>query len=273
MLFLSWLVDLFEIKMNEPAVLGGFHIACVLSVLLCTVILCSLFSDASDATYRAVMGSAFLVMLVLEVAKQVALTAEAGEYPWEIFPFQLCSTPLYVLPLLALLPDSTPRDVLAAYTMTYAFIGGLAMYLVPEPILGEGVMLNVQTMVHHGLQIVTGAYTAAYYRSRLGVSFFVGGVSLFALFYSVANLLNSVGYDLLVSRGLLAEGASFNMFNLTPRDGQRMHVLSGVVDSLPPFIFIVGYFFVLTAAAALIICIHYLIFNYRINKENDYVKM
>ena len=269
MLFFEWIVNLFKIEMKEPAAFGGLHLACLLFVLILTSFLVVRYKDANDSTFRLVIGASFLVMLIFEAAKQVALTLLSGSYPWDIFPFQLCSTPLYVLPLLALLPDCRPRDIFASYTMTYALIGGVAIYLVPSTVFGTGVALNVQTMVHHGLQIVTGVYTAAYYRKRINLAFFLGGVSLFALFYSIANFLNSLFYDVLVSRGAIGAGAHFNMFNLSPRDGFRVPILSGAFDALPPSVFIVGYLFVLTAGAARLIYAEYFLANLNTSKQGE----
>ena len=212
------------------------------------------------------MGGAFLLMLVMEIFKQIIspMSVVDGElvyrYAWSDFPFQLCSTPLYVFPLLVFLSDGRLRDVAAAYTMTFSLIGGIAVYLVPKTVFSVRLALNIQTMVHHGLQIVIGIYTAARYRARINRRFFLGGVGLFAGVYAIANLLNTVGYDFFVARGWMNEGDSFNMFFISPRSDQTVPLFNEFLKSLPPAFLAIGYF-LLALTAAWILFVVYRVFN------------
>ena len=192
--------------MEEPSAFGGLHLLCLLLVITASVLACVFFRDASDKTFRLIIGVSFAIMLAFEIWKQIAVSTDVVDgvitfsYRWFVFPFQLCSTPLYVLPFLAFLPDSELRDVFAAYTMTFAFVGGIAVFLFPKTVFTTYTALNAQTMVHHGLQITTAAYTASYYRKRLNLRFFLGGACVFTIFFVIANLLNTLGYDYLVAK-------------------------------------------------------------------------
>ena len=263
--FINKLVVMINTECEIPTALGTFHIVFLLLVICACVLLVAFFKESSDRVYRIIVGSAFLLMLVMEIFKQIIapMSVVDGElvyrYAWSDFPFQLCSTPLYVFPLLVFLSDGRLRDVAAAYTMTFSLIGGIAVYLVPKTVFSVRLALNIQTMVHHGLQIVIGIYTAARYRARINRRFFLDGVGLFAGFYAIANLLNTVGYDFFVARGWMTEGDSFNMFYVSPRADQTIPVLDGFLGSLPPVLYICGYFIV-TAIGALILMLlaHYI---------------
>jgi hypothetical protein len=213
-------------------------------------------ADCSERNFRRVTGAMFLVMFALELVKQTlfSMSVEGGrviyQYNWSDFPFQLCSTPLYVLPLLAFLPDGWLRDSAAAYTMTFAFIGGLTTYIVPSSIFTTSVFRNIQTVVHHGIQIVSGVYTASHYRRRLSRRLFLLGTALFSVFYLVANLLNTGGYKLFVALGFFEEGDTFNMFYVSPRADQSTPVFDSLFNLIPPVAFIVLYFVVLTLVSA-----------------------
>ena len=242
------LVSIVSIEVEEPAAFGGFHFIFIFSVVILSVLLSRFIYRSSPRTLRRVLLFSFFVMLSLEVLKEVGLSFVRvdGElvfdYPFGMLPFQLCSTPLYVLPLLALLPDGRVRDGAAAYTMTYALIGGVAVYLFPSTVFTSSVALNIQTMVHHGLQIVTGVLTASCFRRRIDRRLFLLGAAFFTVAYAIANLLNTVGYSLLVALGAIAEGDGFNMFFVSPRTDQPTPMLAGVFKSLPPILLILGYY-------------------------------
>jgi hypothetical protein len=253
------LVSIVSIEVDEPAAFGGFHFICLFSVVIISIWLSLFFSDTDSFTFRSIALFAFSVMLLLEVLKEIALSfhtvdgALVFDYPWGMLPFQLCSTPLYFLPLLSLLPDGRCRDAVAAYTMTYTLIGGIAVYLFPSTVFTSSVAINVQTMIHHGLQIVIGVYTAIYYRRRTDKSLFLGGVCAFTVVYAIANLLNTVGYDLLLDRGAIKTGESFNMFFVSPRPDQQTPVLTHLFKSMPPILLILGYYCLMVLGSFIII--------------------
>lgn len=258
MKLLEGLISVINIEMEEPAAYGGFHLFCALVVAFLGALLALRYKDSGDRTFRQVIGAMFFVMFAFELMKQTlfCMSVEEGrvvyEYNWTDFPFQLCSTPLYVLPLLAFAPDGWLRDMAAAYTMTFAFIGGLATYIVPGTIFTTSVFRNIQTVIHHGVQIVSGVYTASHCRRRVSRRLYLLGVGLFSALYLVANLLNTVGYKLLVSLGAFEEGYSFNMFYVSPRADQSTPMLNDFFDLVSPIAFIVVYFIALCFGAALI---------------------
>lgn len=258
MRLLERIVDISNIEAEEPIAFGGFHLFCALLAVAISAILCVKLRDRSDRVYRRIICAMFIVMFLFEVYKEtiLAMSTDTGkivyEYDWNAFPFQLCSTPLYVLPLLAFLPDSPMRDAAAAYTMTFAFIGGVSVFLVPSSVFTPFVFMNVQTMVHHGIQVISGAFTAAHYRRRVDKRFYLLGAGMFSVFFLIANLLNTLGYDLLVRLGAFEEGFQFNMFYISPRPDQTMPVLDNLFDLVSPILFIMLYYLVLLLGAALV---------------------
>ena len=245
-------------EMEGPSSGGNLHILFTIGVVVVSALMVMKLRDADDGTFRILIGVMFGVMLVLEIIKQVFtnMSVVDGEitfsYSWGQLPFQLCSTPLYVLPFLSFLPDCRLRDFAAAYTMTVSLIGGIAVYLTPKTVITARIFSNIQTLIHHGIQIVSGVYTAAYYRRRISRRFYFDGICVFAIMFAIANLLNTIGYDLLVANGLMAEGDCFNMFYISPRQDQPTPVLSDLLKSLPAVIYIAGYFIVVSFGAFLI---------------------
>ena len=257
MSFFERFIERLNFEVEEPTPLGHFHLLFVLLVLA-AVVGCFFLRNVSSRTFRIIIGSMFALMFILEVLKQFSFSMTFTDgvceysYAWTDFPFQLCSTPLYVLPLLAFLPDCGLRDFAASYTMTYGLIGGTAVYLFPDTVFTTSIFINIQTMIHHGIQLVSGVFVAFWYRKRINRKFFLGGVAIFGVMFAVANLLNTVGYDLLLSKGIIESGAKFNMFYISPRADQEMPLMSEFFKSLPPSVLIIGYFILLTVGAFLV---------------------
>lgn len=255
MKFIEKLIDWVGREGEVPEFFGTLHLAFILSVVALCAFLFIHLRDASDRAFRISIGVMAAVMIVGEVLKQIllGLSIENGAviytYNWSDFPFQLCSTPLYVLPFLSFLPDCRLRDFCASYVMTIGLIGGVAVYLAPKSVFTTRIFTNFHTMIHHGLQIVSGMYTAFYYRRRLNRRFFHDGIAVFGVTFTIANVLNTAGYDALVSMGKIAEGDPFNMFYISPRADQTVPMCSEMFKSLPPVVFIFGYFILLSFLA------------------------
>lgn len=258
MSLLERICNIVNIEIEEPAPYGWLHLLCALVLLLLTVFLCIKIKDASDRAFRTVIIVSWAVMFLLELFKQTLfpLTMQEGavvyNYSWVDFPFQLCSTPIYVLPLLGFLRDGKARDFAASYIMTVGLIGGLAVYFDPETVLVVTMVKSVQSMVHHGIQVLTGILTAVYYRKRITKSFFYRGIVTFSVMFLIANLLNTVGFNILTSSGIMPEDASFNMFYISPNRDQYFPMLGELFSVLHPAVYITGYFLAISAGSALI---------------------
>ena len=269
-------VELSEREVEIPLPYGKFHLLFFLAIVLVTLLICSAFKNASDRTFRIIIGSIFVLMLLAEISKQLMLNFSRPEgviifeFAWYAFPFQLCSMPLYILPFLSLLSDCRLRDLAASFTMTFALVGGIAVYLVPASVFCICPALNVHTMVHHGLQIISGVYTATYYRRRITKRFFVDGTFVFTLVFVMAHLLNTVGYDAFVAMGWMAEGTEFNMFHISPRAEQPIPVLSTFLRSINPIWILLGYY-VIVILFALIVA-HSTRYFFTLSRRKRYVK-
>ena len=242
-----------------PGAFGHLHLSSLIGVILISLVLCVFLRDAGDKTFRVIIGIMFCVMLAGELIKQFIepLSMVDGvivrSYSWGAFPFQLCSTPLYILPILALTPDSKIRDAAAAYTMTAALIGGIAVYATPFTVFSEYAFSNVQTMVHHGIQIVSGIYVACYYRRRLGLKFYLGGMAVFAVMLGIALYLDTAFYDMLLRTGRIEEGEMFNMFYISPRLGMISPFYEELLNSLGPAVYVPMYAAAILLLSAVIV--------------------
>lgn len=245
---------------------GTYHLVWIAVVVLACAIICALCVNCKDRTFRIIITAFWIWMLTFEVYKQVFFPAEMvnGEivfrFNWSSFPFQLCSMPLYVLPLLGLLPEGKLRDAAAAFTMTYAFIGGVAVFIHPMTVFSSSVIANIHSMSHHGIQILTGVLTAVHYRKRLTKCFYFCGLGLFTALYTIAMLLNTVFRDYLIRAGKITPNTVFNMFFVSPYMSVHSPLPASLIEKIDRWAIVFIYYAALAVASALIILFARLLF-------------
>ena len=244
--FLIKLYNFLTTVWNTPKLFGVYHIICILSIIVLTSLICSRMKDCSDGTERRFCAAVWLIMLLFEIYKQLihGLSVEDGkfvwDYAWYIFPFQFCSSPLYILPIIAFAKSEKLRDACAAYLITFSLFAGLAVFCYPGDVFTETVGVNLQTMVHHGSQILIGVFLAVKYKEKFERRFFFGGVAVFVVMTFVAMALNIAAHYAFIEYGI---DETFNMFYISPYFDCTLPLLSVVYQLLPYAAFICVYFF------------------------------
>ncbi|MBR5140715.1 MAG: YwaF family protein [Clostridia bacterium] len=244
-----------DADMQIPTAYGVFHIASILITLIVSLFLVVKFKSADEKAFKRIVFFIWIAILILEVYKQINVSFEYNggdpvwRYKWFAFPFQLCSTPLYVLPLILLLRDSDLRDSLIAFSSHFLFLAGIAVMVYPGNVFVSTIGINIQTMIHHGSQVVLGIYFGARYMKRSNFSFFFSSLKVMLALTSFAVALNITVHHLLTSAGINTE---FNMFYISPYFNMTLPVFNDIVASLPYPVFLFGYLFVLTLGSLLI---------------------
>ena len=259
-------VRFLQAEMKTPPLYGGYHILCVFSVVLASIMLCVFLRNAKWRTVRLILSLSLAAMVLLELCKQLILAMEVVDgavewsYSWYAFPYQFCSTPIYVLPFAILLPEGRVRDACLAFLSSFALFGGLAVMIYPGDVYTAYTVINIQTMVHHGLQVVLGIYLAVYTRHRLGRRYFCGGVAVFSVLCALALAL-----DIGVHYALLAAGrtdVTFNMFFISPYHACTLPILSLIQPHLPYPVFLIAYLVGFSLIAALVHTVVYGIYRH-----------
>ena len=229
-----------------PKTLGLYHFICLTAVIALTVLVCKRFKDCSENTVNRLVAIVWIVIASLEVYKQIVfglyLTdgSFTWDYAWYAFPFQFCSSPLYVLPFIAFSKNQRLRECCIAYMMTFSLFAGIAVFCYPNDVFTYIAGINLQTMVHHGSQILMGAFFAVRYRNKISLKFFRGGVYVFVVMVVVAMLLNIIAYH---AFGVFGIDETFNMFFISPYFACTLPLLSIVWEKVPYLVFVCIYFF------------------------------
>ena len=239
-------------RMTRPHMFSGFHLLFLGLLIAACLLVVWRRKKLTDKTIDLVMWISATVMILFEIYKQLVFSYQADgtwHYEWYIFPFQFCSTPMYTFPLVFLMKDCKFRRAVMSYIATFSLFAGFIVMVLPTSVFTSLVFINIQTMVHHGLQVVFGVYMAAYNRKQLNKRFFAWSLIVFGAFASVAWVMNVVAYHKLVVPGITGD---FNMFYISPYMNNDLPVLSAIYPKVPYPVYLIIYLFGFTLAAAIV---------------------
>ena len=230
------IIHFLQAEMERPGNYGSFHLIYWGLVVLATVLLIWRFRDASDRAVRRILLVVWLTMVVLEVYKQLVFSMSVvdgvavWDYQWYAFPFQFCSTPIFALPFAIFLPNGRVRDSFLIFFSGFSLFAGLAVMFYPNDVFIQTIGVNIQTMTHHGAQVVIGLFLVAHNRRRMQWRSLVGSLVVFYVFVAVAVGMNEGIYAMFVERGI---DESFNMFYISRHFDCTLPILSVVYQKVP----------------------------------------
>ena len=235
MTFLRAVLELLDTQMDTaPVPYGVFHLVSFALAILAGVGLCAWMKKPTAVQVRRVVLVATLVFILLEIYKQINYTFEVAdgkitaEYQWYIFPWQFCSTPMYV-GLLAALTKGKVHRAACAYLASFSLFAGLAVMCYPTTVFVKTIGINIQTMVCHGGMITLGLWLLGTGYVEAGFKTVAKALPVFAVMVGIAVILNEWAY-----RVGIAPGAFFNMFYVSPYCDPHLPVYS-LIQPLVPF--------------------------------------
>jgi len=197
-------------EMVEPKPYGLFHILFVLmGGGLCLWAAYGL-RNVGERGHRLVLLAVGLFLAVCEVYKQLFHTyyLNHGLYNWSILPFQLCSVPMYLGLILAVLPGCRMSETMETFLGTYNLLGGLMALLVPPGLCHEYWTLTLHAFLWHLLLVFLGFYLTFSGRANYGTAAMKRATGLFVLLCAFAVFINML-------LGEVSAGA-VNLFYLGP---------------------------------------------------------
>ncbi len=244
-------LNLLNAQMETPKPYGVFHLCAFAIVIAGAVLLCVKGRNMKDRAFRTVCLVFWIAMFLFETYKQInfSFNYNGGEpywdYQWYAFPFQLCSSPLYVLPFVFLTKENSPvRRAAAAFIATYSFFAGTAVMFWPVSVFIGTIGINIQTMFWHGSQVVLGAFFLVRHRRELDIRFFLSGIAAFLIL-----VLCALALDIIVPR---FTDETFNMFFISPCFPSTLPVLEAIYPLVPWPVFLLIYLVGYTLAAFLV---------------------
>ncbi len=228
------LIEIFDADMKTPEMYGWFHLLFFALSILIGILLCRINKNGDEKFTRRLLLIVSLTTMILELYKQLNYTFSydgttiTADYQWYAFPYQFCSTPMYIGFLAAFVKNKKLHDALYAYLATFSVFAGLCVMIYPGQVFIDTIGINIQTMICHGSMLTVGIYLlyTGYVKSEHKT--IVKAIPVFAVCTALAAVMNEIAFV----TGLL-EKEVFNMFFISPHCEPSLPVYSTVQQNIP----------------------------------------
>lgn len=242
-------------EMPEPTPFGWYHLLCIGIMLLFIVILFIRRKKNNDKQLKIVLATYGIIVLVLEILKQLTWSFNydpvtqliTWDYEWYAFPFQLCTTPIYISLICLFLKKGKLRDALLSYLAFFTILGSISTILLPESCFVEDILVNIHTMYLHLGSFVISVYLLFTKEVKLNKNNFISATIVFLSLTTIAEILNISIYH----SGIL-NGETFNMFYISPYFISSLPVFDIIQENVPYIIYLLIYIVALTLGALII---------------------
>lgn len=243
-------------RMTTPTLFGWFHIMWLLIIVGITVTLCVFaFKNRGNMPknyklVKIVVLTYAILTILLEIYKQLnySFNSTTGEwgYQWYAFPFQFCSTPMYVALIAGCLKDGSKfQKWLYSYLATFSLFAGLAVMIYPGDVFISTIGINIQTMICHGGMVVVGVVILASKVVDLNYKTVLRAIPVFATLALIALIANIIFHT-------TGNTATFNMFYISPYLPCTLPILNAIYPVVPYPVFLLIYLLGFSLAATVI---------------------
>lgn len=203
-------------EMTKPAAYGPFHLTfTVVGVFLCILIARKL-RHVSERGNQIVLFSVGMFLAVTEIYKQLFYTfyLEDHTYNFGIFPFQLCSVPMYLCLIAPFLKPGKIRDGMYHFMTTYNLLGGIMAFIEPSGIVHGYWTLTLHAFLWHMMLVFIGIYLIASGRFAKTRRDYYSATVTFLVLAVIAFSINLIFWE--------ASNGRINMFFVGPRNSSLM---------------------------------------------------
>ena len=251
-------------EMTKPIAFGWFHIVCIILVLITIFILYKIKKKHNDKQLKIILGIYGVIALILEVLKQLiwsfnydSLTnVVTWDYQWYAFPFQLCTTPIFVSLICIFLKKNKIRDALLSYMAYITILGSIATMILPDSCFTTHILVNIHTMWLHLGSFEVSVYLLMSGEVNISIKSLKDAYPIFLIFVGIALGMNMVIYN----SGIL-NGETFDMFYISPYFISTLPVFDVIQQNVPYLVYLMIYILALMLGAFIIYGIAKLIKN------------
>lgn len=257
--------------MTEPTAFGWYHIMWLAFIGIAIFGLYKIKDNHSETQLKAILAIYGVVVLLTEILKQLTWSINYDEvtkivtwdYQWYSFPFQLCSTPIYVSLICFMLKKCKLRDNLLSYMAYITILGSIATIVMPDSCFTTDPLVNFHTSWLHFGSFIVSVYLLMSGEVKSDIKTFKNAIPVFFIFTGIAQFLNFYVHN----SGVL-NGETFNMFYISPYFVSELPVFCDIQQSVPYIVFFLTYLFALSLGGFIIFCISSLIIHKRILIED-----
>lgn len=196
--------------MTKPEAYGTFHILFLVFGLGLCVLVSYLLRKSSPKTTKYVLFSVGVFLLLSEIYKQLFyyFYIGDGQYQWWIFPFQLCSIPMYFCLAAPFIKSEKILNAIYSFLCTYNLMGAFLALFEPSGLSHEYITLTWHAFLWHTLLVFVGFYIIASGSVKMSLKDFKASTAVYIVLAVIAFAINCI-FDKI-------SGDSINMFFVGP---------------------------------------------------------
>lgn len=196
--------------MTPPAAYGPFHLLFLIFGLGGSIVLAHALRGCSAACCRRILLGIGLFLICGEAYKLTFYyyVFGHGSFQWWVFPFQLCSIPMYLCLIVNLTHNETIRSTIYTFLCTYNLLGGFLALLEPSGLSHEYWTLTLHGFVWHIILVFIGLFLIKTGNGPKSIRDFRHATVLFLLLCGIAFCINLAF--------LRVSGGEINMFFVGP---------------------------------------------------------
>ena len=244
MSFVEKVIYALQYETTRPASYGIFHICWLVVSILMIIGLSKRREKNHEKSLKTILAIYGFGSLLLEILKQIiwsfnynAVTnVVTWDYQWYAFPFQLCTTPIFISIICIFLKKGKLRDSLLSFMAYITLLGSIATALYPESCFVKTLLVDIHTMYLHFGSLVVSIYLLAKREVDIKFKSLINGYLVFLVFAFIAETMNIIIYN----SGVL-NGETFNMFFISPYFISTLPVYDIVQNNTPFVVYILFY--------------------------------
>lgn len=241
-----------QAEMPRPTWFGWFHLLWI-GIMLVECLLIFIFrKKLSPKKINAILLTTGILLILFEAYKQIVFSFNYNdgnpywEYEWYAFPFQFCSTPMYLMLLAGILRKGKVHNALLSYLSTFALIAGMIVMVYPGNVFIGKIGINIQTMFWHSSMVVVGFMLLVTKSVKFNFKTFLKAFAVFCVMVVLA-----LGMDIVWH--YFGDDQKFNMFYISPYLKCELVVLDVIYASVPYPVFLLLYIVAFSLAGLIII--------------------
>lgn len=229
-----------DANMTPPVSYGWFHWLFLVLTLAALLLIAFRYRNLNDQKIKKALLIYAIITLSFEAYKQINFsfnydaTSSWWVYQWYAFPFQFCSTPMYVALIGALTKNKNIEKACFAFLGTFGLTAGLAVMLYPVTVFVDTIGINIQTMVHHSSMILVGFLLIANRMVKNDRKTMISALSVFLILVVIAIAIDVSTYYIGINNGL-------EMFFISPFHDSSLPVFNIIYQHVPYLIFLLIY--------------------------------
>lgn len=195
-------------EMVTPKAYGWFHILFFVIGFVLSIVLAIVLKKLNQKKVSWILFWCGVFLIIIEIYKQFFyyFVIGNGSYEWWIFPFQLCSVPMYLCLVLPFIKNGKVKSAIFNFLLAINFFSGFVAFLEPSGLLHSYYTLTFHSFSWHMMLIFIGLLIWSTNNGCNKMKDYVRALPVFGIVVVIAEAINI----------LLRNKPGVNMFFISP---------------------------------------------------------